>query len=685
MPEHAHLSRRARSATAPPKSAAGQEHSRTTPEIADEPAWYGTDLAAIPLRMTTPSDRRELAATAPGPEPHAHGSEERPLRPEAESSVRAALSEPSATLPAGLRRDAETRLGADFSDVRIHTGPRAESSARAVDAAAYTVGSHIVFGAGRFAPDTRAGRQTLTHELTHVAQQARGSVVLARQPADQDDPDAKVSLGALDNALVTRAGEAVLGPTSWTIAREFLRGLRGGLASVEADQQARIDKKFDDFGPINAAKYAGGYLVGLVIGLGQGLWGLVEGLWTLVTLPYKTAAFAYETLPPLAAKYGPRLEQALAEGGGIKGLVADLLKNPKETWQALSGMAELVAQAALAKVRSFGRGAAKDILALAEEDWYSFGRDIGKVVGRVLFEIVLLVASDAIGNIVKGAAELAGRIAARAVEGVVTVVRAVGRMLGQAVEWVARIGKSMSGRAAEVFEKFKALLGKLRALMAEMLPEVAETNVGGVEMPVPDTKGAAALESRALPTRTAPAKVSDLVPPKVHPSKAGAPGSGPRKPGTPSQFTDQEIAEELADVQAKGKHLAEQEASAAPRMRETGAPKGAPPQEAGIKGDIGEVRGGGDPFARKTPIWVGKDKFIPDVLDQAKKVLVEIKNVTDLGRDARAVNQISAYAKWAKGRGYTFDLIIDNRTKLGPVIEALEQAGELTVTRKALL
>ncbi|WP_228834531.1 DUF4157 domain-containing protein [Nocardia abscessus] len=498
--------------------------------------------------MTTPSDPLEIEAASTAAaghgSPRGHGSEggHRALRPEDDSAVRAVLSEPGAALPARLRHDAQARLGSDFSGVRVHTGPRAESSARAVDAAAYTVGPHIVFGAGRFAPETRAGRQVLTHELTHVAQQAHsGRVVLARQPANQDDPDKNVSLGALDSALVTRVGEAVVGPASWTIAREFLRGLRGGLASVSPDQQARIDKKFDDCGPLNAAKYAGGYLVGIVIGLGQGLWGLVEALWTLITLPYKVAAFTYQTLPELAAKYVPRIQQIVDEGGGLKGIVADLLKNPRETWQALSGIADLVKAAALAKVRPFGRGAAKDILALLEEDWYSFGRDIGKVVGRVLFEIALLVASDAIGNIVKGAAEIAGKIAARAVEGVVDMVRAVGRLLGKALDWLATIGKIMSGKAAEIFEKFKVLLGKLRTVMAEMLPEVAETNIGGFKMAVPETKGAAVLESRAVRD---PHKVAQLTPPKVHPSKAGAPTTtSPRAPETPSRITDKEISE----------------------------------------------------------------------------------------------------------------------------------------------
>jgi hypothetical protein len=62
----------------------------------------------------------------------------------------------------------------DFSQVRVHADTSAAESAQAIDAAAYTVGSDIVFGAGQYSPHTTPGRNLLAHELTHVAQQAAG-------------------------------------------------------------------------------------------------------------------------------------------------------------------------------------------------------------------------------------------------------------------------------------------------------------------------------------------------------------------------------------------------------------------------------------------------------------------------------------------------------------------------------
>ncbi|HEV7858533.1 MAG TPA: DUF4157 domain-containing protein [Pyrinomonadaceae bacterium] len=69
----------------------------------------------------------------------------------------------------------------DLSQVRVHTDERATESARAVGAAAYTVGRDVVFGAGQYAPSSRRGQALLAHELTHVAQQQQASPALQQR------------------------------------------------------------------------------------------------------------------------------------------------------------------------------------------------------------------------------------------------------------------------------------------------------------------------------------------------------------------------------------------------------------------------------------------------------------------------------------------------------------------------
>jgi hypothetical protein len=100
--------------------------------------------------------------------------------------VHEVLRSPGQALDASARSFMEPRFGHDFARVRVHTDAKAASSARAVNASAYTVGNDIVFDSGRFNSTSRDGRHLLAHELTHVVQQSgmRSPGVLARQPAD---------------------------------------------------------------------------------------------------------------------------------------------------------------------------------------------------------------------------------------------------------------------------------------------------------------------------------------------------------------------------------------------------------------------------------------------------------------------------------------------------------------------
>jgi hypothetical protein len=84
----------------------------------------------------------------------------------------------------------EPRFGHDFSGVKVHTDMQAVQSAQAVHGLAYTVGRHLVFGEGRYAPSTQEGRQLLGHELVHVLQQSSTGIagVVQRSPIPIVEP-----------------------------------------------------------------------------------------------------------------------------------------------------------------------------------------------------------------------------------------------------------------------------------------------------------------------------------------------------------------------------------------------------------------------------------------------------------------------------------------------------------------
>ena len=81
----------------------------------------------------------------------------------------------------------EPRFGADFSQVRVHTGPRAAESAQSVHARAFALGSNVVFNSGEFAPHHDDGRRLIAHELAHTLQQ-RGTTPLLQRTLKVDAP-----------------------------------------------------------------------------------------------------------------------------------------------------------------------------------------------------------------------------------------------------------------------------------------------------------------------------------------------------------------------------------------------------------------------------------------------------------------------------------------------------------------
>src|SRR5258708_1566637 len=94
-----------------------------------------------------------------------------PAASTAPPAVSRVLNSPGRPLDASTRSFMEPRFGRDFTSVRVHTGPQAAESARAVNAHAYTVGQNIVFDHGKFDPATQPGRHLLAHELAHTVQQ----------------------------------------------------------------------------------------------------------------------------------------------------------------------------------------------------------------------------------------------------------------------------------------------------------------------------------------------------------------------------------------------------------------------------------------------------------------------------------------------------------------------------------
>ena len=149
-------------------------------------------------------------------------------------------------LPPGTRRRLTPDPGLDLASVRVHTDERAGARAAALGAAAFTLGSEVVFGPGRYQPGSPTGQALIAHELAHVAQQRDPSVGLAVQRSPLDP----TNTAALPYLHKLRAESGPLPEFEQTLAASTGAMVREGEAMTRAgaprtpEAEARFEASF---------------------------------------------------------------------------------------------------------------------------------------------------------------------------------------------------------------------------------------------------------------------------------------------------------------------------------------------------------------------------------------------------------------------------------------------------------
>jgi hypothetical protein len=152
-------------------------------------------------------------------------------------------------LDAGTKVQMESAIGADFSDVRVHTGGDADASAKSLGAHAYTAGNDIVFAEGRYDPGSESGQKTLAHELTHVVQQRSGPVdgTMTDTGVKVSDPSDPFEQAAVANSERVVSRDAAAPATAGAGAADGAVGVqRHGDDDAEAVQGMFIQREGDE-------------------------------------------------------------------------------------------------------------------------------------------------------------------------------------------------------------------------------------------------------------------------------------------------------------------------------------------------------------------------------------------------------------------------------------------------------
>jgi hypothetical protein len=212
---------------------------------------------SMPVRKSAGAVSRHIApAVHPGKTPAQSQTQYAP------PIVQEVVESPGEAMNAEIRQPSEARFSHDFGRLRIHTDEKAAASALTVNANAYTVGSHIVFGQNQYQPRSERGLRLIAHELAHVVQQQNVGETAARikigSPASAAETEAKNSANAL-----TR-GDRIAPIKSRTSNPTVQRSLFGDVGGTLAGAGAGAGLGFLLGGPIGAGI---GGLIGGVAGL----------------------------------------------------------------------------------------------------------------------------------------------------------------------------------------------------------------------------------------------------------------------------------------------------------------------------------------------------------------------------------------------------------------------------------
>jgi len=138
-------------------------------------------------------------------------------------------------------------LGADFSQVHVHTDAQSDTLNRSLSSEAFTTGSDIFFSQGAYNPGTQSGRGLLTHELTHVAQQGA-----AKGGGKSNSVQTKLKVGPASDAYEQQAEQTsrdlASGQLSSPGARTASPSIQRLFGKKKKPQLDKANETFEDTG-----------------------------------------------------------------------------------------------------------------------------------------------------------------------------------------------------------------------------------------------------------------------------------------------------------------------------------------------------------------------------------------------------------------------------------------------------
>jgi len=184
-------------------------------------------------RMEIPEEEELQMKSAPSA-----GIVEGDASPNLETGIQQARGGGQALAP-DLQTKMGQAMGADFSQVRVHTDSQSDQLNRSIQAKAFTTGQDIFFRQGAYQPSNRGGQELIAHELTHVVQQGGGTVQRSSlESKKQGQPNWEESSNFLKDGIFQEKFKKSSDQASLQTSTDK--------CSITTMEKARIQRVYDD-------------------------------------------------------------------------------------------------------------------------------------------------------------------------------------------------------------------------------------------------------------------------------------------------------------------------------------------------------------------------------------------------------------------------------------------------------
>ena len=330
---------------------------------------------------------------------------------------------------------------------------------------------------------------------------------------------------------------------------ELGAGMDERIDQLPKERMGRVFVRYRDMSVAERLRFEWGYIKGI----GIGVWEEIKGLGEVVILPFKfirwlvsSGADLIDNWNLVSGRAADLLERVGSVGRKVVEEIGKALRNPAEAWRQLDRLFQAMVQSGLEKANQWGRQAVDQVVEFFEQGTEKVGEGVGAIVGRILFNIVLLAATDAIGNLIKEGAALAGKLGSTVVAGAAEALAIIGRFLPKVITAVKWLGEEiltfLKDTLALLRDALEALLDLVKSLRPRPVTEAV--GPGGIRIALPleeEAGGSRALMSsiEGTPPRPPSAPATEL---------PRAPASEPELPRQqPGQGLHFELTEKRAE------------------------------------------------------------------------------------------------------------------------------------------